>query len=68
MAAAPQIRFLNPLNVQFAYKTEVLWDIDDLMPMAECRFFAAIMAIYQEPSISEKKLMQQLLKRELVSN
>ncbi len=67
MSPSGEIRFLNTLNAQFAYNSQVLWDIDDLMPMAECRFFSAIMAIHEETSQSEKKLMQQLLKQELVS-
>lgn len=67
MSSTIEIRLLNPLNVQFGYNTDLLRDIDDLMLMAECRFYSALVAIHAEKSNSEKKVMQKILQREVVS-
>lgn len=67
MAPPVEIKLLNPLNLQFGYNTQLMKDLSDLAQLAECRFFSAIIAIYEEKSLSEKVLMQELLQREVVS-
>ena len=67
MAPPVEIKLLNPLNLQFGYNTQLMKDLSDLAQLAECRFFSTIIAIYEEKSLSEKVLMQELLQREVVS-
>lgn len=61
------IRLLNPASPQVGYSSAFVRDIPDLLQYVRSRFYAALVAIADEPSDKERCEMQLMLQKELVS-
>lgn len=67
MPIARAIRLLNPSSLTYGFRVDFVTDLQDLLDYAHPRFYAALVAIAKEKSKAEKKVMQLLLQREVVS-
>ena len=67
MAISAEIRLLDPGSPQHGYKINFINEIRDLLAYSHSRLYAALVAIGSERATKERREMQLLLQKEVVS-
>ncbi len=67
MSAPAEIRLLDPGSPNHGYKINFINEIHDLVDYSHSRLYAALVATGKEKSAKERREMQILLQKEVVS-
>ncbi len=67
MSTEPQIRLLDPGSPRHGYKINFINEVRDTLDYSHSRFYAILLAIHSERSTKERREMQILLQKEVVS-